>query len=223
MKFFRRHWLLVFPVLIAALLVSCQTTIERPPPSQPPVEVPPIQTPVVETPPNQPHVFKPPLAQAPDEELPPDDSYKDLSDLRYSNPADIDNSNLPITPTDKLGVTGWAPEEVDISEYRLTVEGLVETPLSLTYNDILAYPAVTEVVLLICPDAFVDNAEWTGVPVTTILTEARIKPEASQITFYAMDRYRVVKSVEEVQKEGVFLAHTVNGQILPIKHGYPVR
>ena len=52
------------------------------------------------------------------------------------------------------------------------IEGLVETPLSLTYEEVLAYPAVTEVVLLICPGFFADNAEWAGVPVTTLLEEA---------------------------------------------------
>ena len=99
----------------------------------------------------------------------------------------------------------------------------METPLSLTYDAILAYPTYTEVVLLICPGVFADNAEWTGVPVSTILEEANIKPEASEVTFYAIDGYRVVKPLEVVQQEGVFLAHTVNGEILPAEHGYPLR
>jgi hypothetical protein len=45
----------------------------------------------------------------------------------------FDNSNLPMTPVEELHSTGAAPE-VNIEDYRLVVDGLVETPLSLTYE-----------------------------------------------------------------------------------------
>ena len=99
----------------------------------------------------------------------------DLSYLIYSNPADVDNSKLPITPTKEIHITGWAPD-VDIVQYRLTIDGLVETEIELSYDTLLKYPTVTNVVLLICPGLFADNAEWTGVPVTTLLAEVGIKP-----------------------------------------------
>ena len=135
----------------------------------------------------------------------------------------FDNSTLPVTPVEELHITGAAPE-ANIEDYRLVVDGLVETPLSLTYEAILDYPAVTEVVLLVCPGFFTDNAEWTGVPVTTILAEAGTKPEASEVTFHALgSEYKVVLPLDVVQQGGVFLAHTVNGQVLPDKHGYPLR
>jgi len=146
----------------------------------------------------------------------------DLSHLINSNPAEVDNSDLPITPTDEIHVTG-APRDVDIAGYRLTVDGLVETPLVLTYEALLTYPTVTEVALLICPGLFADNAEWTGVPVVTLLAEADIKPEASEVAFHSLDNYRVVLPLADVQREGVFLAHTVNGEVLPEIHGYPLR
>jgi len=136
---------------------------------------------------------------------------------------EFDNSKLPITPLEELHTTGVAPE-VNIEDYRLVVDGLVDTSLSLTYEAILAYPVVTEVVLLICPGFFTDNAEWAGVPVTTLLAEAGIKPEASKVTFHALGaEYQVVLPLDLVQQDGVFLAHTVNGQILPAEHGYPLR
>jgi len=135
----------------------------------------------------------------------------------------FDNSTLPVTPVEELHITGAAPE-VNIEGYRLVVEGLEETPLSLTYEAILAYPTATEVVLLVCPGFFTDNAEWTGVPVTTLLAEAGIRPEASEVTFHALgSEYKVVLPLDVVQQDDVFLAHTVNGQVLPAKHGYPMR
>jgi len=146
----------------------------------------------------------------------------DLSHLVYSNPAEVDNSKLPITLTEQIHVTGSAPE-VDIAQYRLTIDGLVDTKVALSYDTLLSYPTVTNVVLLICPGFFVDNAEWTGVPVNTLLAEAGIRPQASRLVFYALDGYQVGLSLEEVQGDGVFLAHTVNGQLLPKEHGFPLR
>ena len=59
---------------------------------------------------------------------------------------------------------------------------------------------------------------------TTLLAEAGIKPEASEVTFYALgSEYKVVLPLDIVQQDGVFLAHTVNGQVLPAEHGYPLR
>jgi len=110
-----------------------------------------------------------------------------------------------------------------MADYRLTVDGLVEKPLTLTYDDIVASPSVTEVVLLICPLTFVDNAEWTGVPVSTLLAEAGLKSGATKVEFQALDGYQNVLTLEDVQKDGVFLAYKVDGQLLPLEHGYPLR
>jgi DMSO/TMAO reductase YedYZ molybdopterin-dependent catalytic subunit len=146
----------------------------------------------------------------------------DLSYLIYDNPAEVDNSKLPITPTEEIHITGSAPE-VDIAQYRLKIDGLVDTEVALEYETLLKYPTVTDVVLLICRGFFADNAEWNGVPVTTLLAEAGIKPAASQLVFHALDGYQTVLSLEEVQNDGVFLAHTVNEQVLPEEHGFPLR
>ena len=169
---------------------------------------------------------QPSTTSSPDQAVTDDQLTKeqptDLYDVITSDPAKVDNSKLPITPLEGLNVTGHAPE-VNIKKYSLTIDGLVDTPLTLTYEALIQYPTVTEVVLLICPGVFADNAEWTGVEVATLLTEAGIKSQASQVTFYALDGYNRSLSLEEAQREGVFLAYTVNGQILPKEHGYPLR
>jgi len=152
----------------------------------------------------------------------PTDETASLFDLRYKDPAEVDNSELPITPVDELHTTALAPY-IDIAQYRLMIDGLVEKPLTLTYEEILKYKTVTEVALLICPGVFVDNAEWTGIPLKTLLDEAGIKPDASKLTFRSADGYQTVLPLDVIKGEGVFLAHTVNGQTLPLEHGYPLR
>jgi DMSO/TMAO reductase YedYZ molybdopterin-dependent catalytic subunit len=133
-----------------------------------------------------------------------------------------ENYSLTLTPIDELGITGVA-QDVDINEYRLKVSGLVENPLSLTYEDILAYPSVTEIGVINCPGYFLDIAEWTGAPLMMILDEAGLKPEASKLTFVALDGYQQGLTLEHVEKYDVFLAYNVNGEILPPEHGYPLR
>jgi len=152
---------------------------------------------------------------------PYDISY--LSSLDGSQLAAFDNSKLPITPIEDLHVAGSGPKTVDIADYRLTVDGLVDKPTTLTYGEIMQYPTITHAVLLVCPNFFADNAQWTGVLVSTLLAEAGVMPQAKQVTFYALDGYQRTLSLEEAQSDGVFLAHTVDGQALPMEHGYPLR
>ena len=137
--------------------------------------------------------------------------------------ATFDNSKLPISPIEDLHVAGSGSKTVDIANYRLTVDGLVDKSLTLTYGEIMRYPTVTHVVLLVCPNFFADNAQWTGVLVSTLLAEAGVMPQAKQVTFYALDGYQRTLSLEEVQSDGVFLAYMVDGQVLPMEHGYPLR
>ena len=162
-------------------------------------------------------------SQGNEPESPVSDSSTETQDPSQEPPIGFDNSELPITPTEELNRTGKPPDEIDITKYRLIVDGLVEKPLTLSYDQILAYPTVTKVVLLICPGFFEDNAEWTGVPVKTILAEAGISSDATSVTFHDFDHYAKILPLEVVQQDGVFLAHTVNGEVLPLEHGYPLR
>jgi sulfoxide reductase catalytic subunit YedY len=139
-----------------------------------------------------------------------------------ADPARVDNSGFPITPIEGLGVTG-NPPDVDIATYSLSVDGLVDSPLALTYQDLMSQPTVTRVVLLICPGFFAGNCEWTGVPLTSLLWKAGIKPGASQVVVHAMDKYSQAFSLDDIVSYDIFLAHTVDGQTLPAEHGYPAR
>jgi DMSO/TMAO reductase YedYZ molybdopterin-dependent catalytic subunit len=127
-----------------------------------------------------------------------------------------------ITPIAELATTGSAPE-VDISNYRLKIEGLVDNPLSLTYDEIKKYPSVSGVILLVCTDLFTNNAQWTGVPVATLLDAARIRQGATRVTFTGIDGYTQTLAVSATRDKGIFLAYLVNGQPLPPEQGFPLR
>jgi len=127
------------------------------------------------------------------------------------------------TVIDDLGLTGAPPDSVDIEKYRLKITGLVDNPLELTYAEVLAYPAISGTPQLECVGFFLDKAEWTGVPITILLDQAGVKPEAGQAIFHAIDGYRLPLNLDIVRGDGVYLAYMVNGQVLPLKHGYPLR
>jgi DMSO/TMAO reductase YedYZ molybdopterin-dependent catalytic subunit len=143
-------------------------------------------------------------------------------DIIHMHPSEVDNTTLPITAVEDLHRTG-RPVEYDIDTYRLVVDGLVENPLSLSYEDLLSRPQVTEEVLLICSGFFWDNAVWTGTPLSLILEDAGLLPEASQVLITSGDGYSRRISLEDATAEGVFLAYEVNGETLPEEHGYPIR
>jgi sulfane dehydrogenase subunit SoxC len=78
-------------------------------------------------------------------------------------------------------------------------------------------------VLLICPGVFVDNAEWTGVPVAALLGKAGLQPNSSEVVFYDGDQYQKSFFLKDIIRDGVFLAYNVDGQPLPKEHGFPLR
>ena len=129
-----------------------------------------------------------------------------------------------LTAIGDLGRTG-RPIDVDIESYRLVVDGLVERPLSLSYDEMLSYPSVTQVPRLECPGLFVNYAEWTGPMVRTLLHVAGVKPEATAVEFSdGSERpYRRTLTLEQALRDDTYLAYEVNGETLPVEHGYPVR
>ncbi len=112
---------------------------------------------------------------------------------------------------------------IDINAYRLTIDGLVDSPLSLSYDTILQYPVVTEKVLLDCPGVYQITRDWTGVPLATLLSEAGIKTGASNVEFYSSDNYHMELTLDVAQDSGTFIAYKVDGETLTRGDGYPIR
>lgn len=124
----------------------------------------------------------------------------------------------------KESTLGQDMTEPNISDYILTVDGLVDNPLKLTYESLLQYPIVTKKVRLVCPGIFEEDREWTGVPVSTLLAEAGLKPQASKVIFYAsLDNYMIDLPLILAQQDGVFVAYKVDNEVLSHDDGYPIR
>jgi len=141
--------------------------------------------------------------------------------------------------------------DLDPATWRLTVGGLVERPLSLSLRDVQRLPAHRLTVTLECAGngrasldppvegekwqfGAVSTAEWTGVPLVEVLDRAGVKGNAEEIVFRGADGGTVGTAAGAIQFErslklddardrDVLLAYAMNGEPLPIQHGYPVR
>ena len=152
--------------------------------------------------------------------LPPDTPDSKIVGM---HPKSIDPSRLPLDSIEDLHTTG-TPPKIDIGTWRLEVTGKkVGQPLSLSYQELQKLDTIEKKVLLICPMFFADYARWEGVPLSRILEMAKTDLSYSKITFKGMDDFTRDFTKEEIDENLLFLALSVNGQRLPLEHGYPVR
>ena len=149
------------------------------------------------------------------------------AELIMKNPADLDTRNLEITPLKDFMTMGETDYGINLNEWRLEVTGRVETPLTLTDQEIKALPSIERNVLLICPGFFANHGRWKGFSLGQLLEKAGREKGATQVAisgpkignYEKMDEF----PLEDVLSNKVFLAYGVNGQILPKKHGFPLR
>jgi len=122
-----------------------------------------------------------------------------------------------------LHVTG-TPVDIDIETYRLKVSGAVDTPLSLSLEEIKSMEARREFITLVCPGFFTDEGNWTGVRIADLLDLAGVKPEAEQLKFVAADgNYSANLRLDDAMGEGMLIAYAFEDKPLPKVHGYPLR
>jgi DMSO/TMAO reductase YedYZ molybdopterin-dependent catalytic subunit len=121
-----------------------------------------------------------------------------------------------------LHVTGKY-QVIDPASYRLNVSGKVAIPLEFTYDQIRCLPRETASPRLICQGVFVDYASWMGVPLKTILDLADVQEGAEELVLVSADGYQTTVSLKDALEQNSFLAYEVNGQVLPILHGFPIR
>jgi DMSO/TMAO reductase YedYZ molybdopterin-dependent catalytic subunit len=139
---------------------------------------------------------------------------------------------------------------LDPATFRLKIGGLVERPVSLALRDLQQMRSQTMVVTLECAGngrtlfepaidgekwamGAVSTAEWTGVPLAEVLDRVGTRPGACEVVFRGADCGTVDRSeltrfgrslqLDDARGEDVLLAYAMNGEPLPVQHGYPLR
>ena len=115
-----------------------------------------------------------------------------------------------------------------IDEWRLEIKGLVESPFSLTYDQLLDLEAVEQLHTLECISNYVggdliSTALWTGVPLRDLLDRAQVKPGAYDVAFTSVDGYTDSIPIAKAMEDRTLVAYLMNGKTVPQDHGYPAR
>lgn len=135
----------------------------------------------------------------------------------------------PITPNNEFYLTSYrSPPTIRLTDWTLSVTGLVAKPRTFTYEQLLAQPAVSQIVTLECvgntvAGEFISTAEWTGIPLHVLLEESGFDTQAYDVVFRAADDYSDSITVARAMVGDVLIAHHMNGVPLPQAHGFPAR
>jgi DMSO/TMAO reductase YedYZ molybdopterin-dependent catalytic subunit len=120
------------------------------------------------------------------------------------------------------------PPTVEESTWRLKVEGLVSSPLSLSLDDLRSRPSVTQAITLQCisnPIAgdLTSTSLWTGVRFKDLLAEAGMLSAAKEAFIESVDGFYESVNMRDLEDERTLLVYAMNGLPLPIEHGFPLR
>jgi DMSO/TMAO reductase YedYZ molybdopterin-dependent catalytic subunit len=113
------------------------------------------------------------------------------------------------------------PQRVDIKAYRLKVGGLVDKPLSLTYDEVLARPAESRVIVIHCVEGWKFKVLWEGVPLAALIDAAGAKPSANTVIFRTAEGYSTSLPLAYIRKGNILLAFKMNGLTMPEARGFP--
>jgi DMSO/TMAO reductase YedYZ molybdopterin-dependent catalytic subunit len=113
------------------------------------------------------------------------------------------------------------PQHVNITDYRMTVTGLVHTPKVYTYEEVLSNPHYSKVVTLHCVEGWDATIFWEGVLVRDVIRNAGVDPKATTIIFTAHDGYTTSFPLDYVMNNDILMAYRMNNVTMPAERGYP--
>jgi DMSO/TMAO reductase YedYZ molybdopterin-dependent catalytic subunit len=167
----------------------------------------------------------------------------------------IDQIDSYLTPTELFYIRCHFPmPELDRASYQLRIDGAVKEPFALSYDELRSMPSETRIATLECAGngrvflvpqvagaqwelGAVSNAEWTGVPLRTLLERAGLAEDACEIVFEGADHgepkegpmppglvsYVWSLPLAKAMQPEVLIAYKMNGRELMRDHGFPVR
>lgn len=136
-----------------------------------------------------------------------------------------------ITPADDFYRidTALSFPRISVSSYKVDIGGMVDKPLSLTYDDLLSRPQVERIVTLCCVSNevggdLISNAAFQGVLLADILNEAGVQAGAEQVYSESLDGWTCGFPVEvALDGRDAMIALGMNGEALALEHGFPAR
>jgi DMSO/TMAO reductase YedYZ molybdopterin-dependent catalytic subunit len=112
-------------------------------------------------------------------------------------------------------------QQVDVNGYTLTVDGLVNTPATFSYDEVKGLPVNERLITLHCVEGWDATILWKGALLNDLMGKAGLKPEAVTVIFSSVDGYTTSLPLKTIQDKQLILAYGANGLDLPPQMGYP--
>lgn len=128
----------------------------------------------------------------------------------------------------RVDINLWVPS-VGVDDWRLSIDGLVERPFSLTWQELTALPLIERDVTLNCVSnevggPYIGGARWLGVRTRDLLERAGVRPGADQVLSRSADGFTISTPVQALTDDrDALVAIGMNGAPLPAEHGFPAR
>jgi DMSO/TMAO reductase YedYZ molybdopterin-dependent catalytic subunit len=114
--------------------------------------------------------------------------------------------------------------KIDVNRWFLVIDGEVEKPLKLSWNDVLKLPKIESVSDFHCVEGWsVLGCRWEGIPFRAIVDLVKPKKSAKSVTFECADGDTTSLSLEELSEKDVLLAYKLDGNFLEEGLGAPLR
>ncbi len=126
--------------------------------------------------------------------------------------------------TGRFPTVSWLfdfPDSIDITAWKLTVDGAVARPLSIEYEALLGMTAVSQEATLDCTGGWYSTQLWQGVRLLDVLTAAGLQETANSITVTSISHYQ--RRFALVELDELLLAYKVGDEWLSHGHGAPLR
>jgi len=128
---------------------------------------------------------------------------------------------VPISEQGNNALSGT--QYLDENTVRLNVTGLIIENLNISYVEMLALPAYTELAYMPCVEGWGFYAKWTGFRVIDLLNLSGILPGASYVVFYSADGYSTGLPLDYLRDNQILLAYGINDVTLPAERGFPLQ
>ena len=125
--------------------------------------------------------------------------------------------------------TAFVPPNVTSEEWGLKIHGMVDKEISINYGDLIARPQIERTITLTCVSNpvgghYAGNATWIGARIDDLLKEAGPNGGADCVLCTSKDGFTLTAPLDALlDGRDAMLAVAMNGEVLPIEHGFPVR
>ncbi len=119
--------------------------------------------------------------------------------------------------------------QLDAGTWRLDIDGMVDRPYSLSWDDLVGFELIERDSTLLCVSnlvggTYLGHVRWTGVRVKDLLAKAGVRPGADMVLSTSTDSFTVSTPLTALTDEReALIAIGMNGELLTAEHGYPAR